>query len=110
MFNSTMSMVNKVQYINNINKFLSKYKIDNRFYNLNIAIVNDTITLKIDDKEISSMPFFVSSPSGQQNKTTIGAISSGVQEVANSGVPFYLDLIRISQTSNLDDATFSSLI
>ena len=108
--NNVTLTVNKPSLFMKASGSNTKYKIDNRFYNLNIAIVNDTITLKIDDKEISSMPFFVSSPSGQQNKTTIGAISSGVQEVANYGGPFYLDLIRISQISNLDDATFSSLI
>jgi hypothetical protein len=65
--------------------------------------------LKINEKEISSIPFFVPSPTGQQNKAVIGAVSSGSQNDPNSGVPFYIDLIRISQRLNLDDA-FSSLI
>lgn len=88
----------------------AKYKIDNKFYNLNIAFANNKIVLKINEKEISSIPFFVPSPTGQQNKSTVGVVSAGVQDVTDSGVPFYLDLIRISQTSNLDDVEFSSLI
>ena len=87
----------------------SKYKIENKFYNLNIALANNTAVLKINEKEISSIPFFVPSPTGQQNKAVIGAVSSGSQNDPNSGVPFYIDLIRISQRLNLDDA-FSSLI
>ena len=78
-----------------------KFKIDKRFYNLNLAIANDQIVLKIDAVEIATIPFSLASPVNNQITTKIGARSTGLS--------FYLDLIKISQLTNLDDTNFPSL-